>query len=57
MISSLSVLTKAIKDAWNNIKGAPSINQERYNIESVTEIPKNEIQNTCKRSCTCKKKK
>lgn len=57
MIPGIAILIKTIKNAWNNIKGAPSINQKRYNIESFAKIPKNEVQNTCKRSCTCKKKK
>jgi hypothetical protein len=57
MIPGIAILIKTIKNAWNNIKGAPSINQKRYNIESFTKIPENEVQNTCKRSCTCKKKK
>ena len=57
MIQHISLIIREIKNGWNNFKNAPSINQKRYNIESFTEIPKDEVQNKCKRSCACKKKK
>ena len=57
MINSISILINFIKNAWYNIEDAQSINQKRYNIKGFTEIPENEIQNTCKRNCACKKKK
>jgi len=57
MINSFSILINLIKNAWYNIKNAKSINQERYNFKRFKKIPKNEVQNKCKRSCACKKKK
>lgn len=37
----VSLIIKAIKNAWNNIKGAPSINQKRYDLKRGQKIPKN----------------
>lgn len=56
MIQHISLIIRTIKDVWNNFKDTPSINQERYDLKGFTEIPEDEVQNTCKRSCACKKK-
>jgi len=52
MIQTFSLIIKAIKDGWNNHKSSKSINQERYDLKGYTEIPKDEIQNCCKFSCS-----
>lgn len=53
---SILLILKQIKHEWNNIKNAPSINQKRYDLEGFKKIPKDEVQNKCKRNCACKKK-
>jgi len=55
MKKTLSVLIRFIKNVWTNIKTYPSINQERYDLKGFTEIPEDEVQNCCKRSCSNKK--
>jgi len=57
MIQHISLIIREIKNGWNNFKNAKNINQERYDLEGFTKIPKDEVQNTCKRSCACEKKK
>ena len=57
MIQHISLIIKLIKDGWDNFKNAPNINQKRYNLKGFTEIPEDEVQNICKRSCACEKKK
>ena len=57
MKASILLILKKLTYAWYNIKNAKSINQERYDLEGFTKIPKDEVQNTCKRSCACEKKK
>jgi|TARA_R110000796_G_scaffold145317_1_gene261967 hypothetical protein len=56
MIQHISLIIREIKNVWNNFKNDPNINQERYDLKCFTEIPEDEVQNTCKRSCACKKK-
>tara|TARA_R110000822_G_scaffold212912_3_gene348285 strand:- start:1112 stop:1336 length:225 start_codon:yes stop_codon:yes gene_type:complete len=57
MIQHISLIIREIKNVWNNFKNAKNINQERYDLKGFTKIPKDEVQNTCKRSCACEKKK
>jgi len=53
VISSLSVLIKAIKDAWNNIKSSSSLNQKRYDAKRCSKVSKSKAQNC--NDCSCSK--
>ena len=57
MIQYISIIIREIKNVWNNFKNAKNVNQERYDLKGFKQIPKDEVQNTCKRSCACEKKK
>ena len=52
MKASILLILKKITYAWYNIKSSPSINQKRYELKGFAKIPKDEIQNCCKRSCS-----
>ena len=51
MKASILLILKKLTYAWYNIKSSPSINQKRYELKGGQEIPKDEVQNCCKRSC------
>jgi len=53
MTSSLSVVIKAIKDAWNNIKSFASVNQEGPAIKRCSKVSKDKAQNCS--NCNCPK--
>tara|TARA_B100000768_G_scaffold166672_1_gene170218 strand:+ start:5664 stop:5858 length:195 start_codon:yes stop_codon:yes gene_type:complete len=57
MMQHISLIIKAIKNAWNNHKSSKSINQERYDLKRSQKIPEDKVQNCCKLNCACKKKK
>jgi len=51
MKASILLILKKLTYAWYNIKSSPSINQKRYELKGSREIPEDEVQNCCKRSC------
>ena len=51
MKASILLILKKLTYAWYNIKSSPSINQKRYEFKRSQEIPEDEVQNCCKRSC------
>tara|TARA_R110001592_G_scaffold267758_1_gene533811 strand:- start:153 stop:461 length:309 start_codon:yes stop_codon:yes gene_type:complete len=51
MKASILLILKKITYAWYNIKSTPSINQKRFDLKRSQEIPEDEVQNCCKRSC------
>ena len=51
MKASILLILKKLTYAWYNIKSTPSINQKRFDLKRSQEIPKDEVQNCCKRSC------
>ena len=51
MKASILLILKKLTYAWYNIKSTPSINQKRFDLKRSQEIPEDEVQNCCKRSC------